>query len=146
MSTESAMDTLLNVPRFSSSPIVAVVAESTELRSRVAVRVVGYPGKLCSAALASATAGLHQPPLLLAHEGGLPVVEAAAIIEVLLEGAGSALRVAPGEPGRGRFLSLLVFAVATLKPLVSNAIFLAQLAEHPDAEREFQQKLPASDT
>jgi predicted HD phosphohydrolase len=131
---------LLHVPRFSSSVVVAVIAEAA---LPVLVRVVGFPGELRSdAAVADATGGLRVVPCLRqrgsSSEAPPLMVESFAIVEFLLESSAAhfpgaaALRVAPGAAERSKYLSLLAYAMATVKPLVSNAIFLASLAPAPD--------------
>ena len=121
---------LLHVPRFCSSIVVAAAAEAG---LPLTVRVVGYPEELRSAELASATGGLAKVPCLLESSADLPLLESSAILEYLLEAHGSTLRVAPGDPARAKYLALLAFSTATVKPLVSNEIFLAGLAAEPDA-------------
>ena len=121
---------LLHVPRMSSSPIVAAVAECAALHDKVRVRVVGYPDELRS--LARPTCGLHQVPALRLADGQV-VVESSCIMQYLLEQHETPLSVGVGEPGRAQFLSLLTFACASLKPLVSNQIFLAKLTDQPEA-------------
>ena len=64
---------------------------------------------------------------------GQVVVESSCIMQYLLEQQETPLSVGVGEPGRAQFLSLLTFASATLKPLVSNRIFLAKLTDQPGA-------------
>lgn len=125
---------LLHVPRFSSSVVVATIAEAM---LPVLVRVVGFPDELrTDPAVARDTCGLRVVPCLRQHgTSGAPplMVESSAIIEFLLESfaaggsaSAAALRVAPGAAERSKYLSLLTYAMATVKPLVSNAIFLAR--------------------
>ena len=121
---------LLHVPRFCSSIVVAAAAEAG--LHGLTVRVVGYPEELRSAELAAATGGLAKVPCLLGPDDH-PLLESSAILEYLLEAHGSTLRVAPGDTARGKYLALLAFSTATVKPLVSNEIFLAGLAAEPDA-------------
>lgn len=123
---------LLHVPRMSSSPIVAAIAECHLLHDTVTVRVVGYPDELRSPELARPTCGLHQVPALRIADDQV-VVESSCIMQYLLEQHETPLSVGVGEPGRAQYLSLLTFASASLKPLVSNQIFLAKLTHQPDA-------------
>jgi hypothetical protein len=114
---------LLHVPRFCSSIIVAAIAEAG--LGQVRVRIVGYPDELRSTELAEQTGGLARVPSLVGVSGA-PLLESSAILEYLLEtpplGDGTPIRVGPGDPLRGQYLSLLAFSAATVKPLVSNQV------------------------
>lgn len=122
---------LSHVPRFLSSPIVAVVAETPELREGVLVRVVDWPTQLRDPAL-SPNPVLKVVPCLHTKggDGFSLVVESTAIMECLFEqcAAPPPLWVAPGDPARAGYLTLLAFAAGTVKPLLSDQIFMGRLA------------------
>ena len=122
---------LLHVPRFCSSVVVAAIAEAA---LPVAVRAVGYPDELQSDALREPTGGLHRVPALTGASDDGPLLESAAILEFVLEtfGGDTPLRIRPGAASRGKYMSLLAFSAATVKPLVSNQIFIAGMAPEPD--------------